>query len=188
MKKRYMLLLLYLGFLIFVDFHIETEHEFSFISTSGAPSVIELHNYGNSKMAYGRKYLIRTRSDTSPYWLVAHIVMDDPNNVVKISAKRGNEWVFNVYGKDFDLSKENIIAEDMVSYISISYSERPYHGHDNGYYTLHFSQLEIEDDNPLSIKVTYTNELGDEIVDEIKTIRSERRDWGFFLIDGFMSV
>ncbi len=180
MKKRYIILLLFVAFEIFTDFYVETRHNFSFVPSSEAPSIIELHNYGISRNAYGRKYLIRTRSDISPYWLVVHIVIDDPNKVIKISAKRGNEWVFNAFGDDIDPSEDNIVAEDMVSYISISYSECPYHGHDNGYYTLHFSQLEIEDDNPLSIKITYTNELGDEIVDEIKAVRSESRDWGFF--------
>lgn len=184
MKKRYILLGLLVADIVLVDLHIEEHHDVTFDSSTDQ-SIVELHNYGNERSVSGRKYLIRRQIDQPPYFIVSDIVLNGPEKMKSISARNNDEELFSTTYDQFKALTDDVIFEDLTRKIFLSYAD---YYHEDGYYNLQFSRVYFTADNPLKITVSYLDDDGNEVIEDVTTEIKLRHRWSSFTFDGMMGV
>ncbi|MEZ5759194.1 MAG: hypothetical protein R3D86_13320 [Emcibacteraceae bacterium] len=184
MKKRYIALILFLLFEIFVDLQIEVHNDLYFEDGVENPK-IELFNYYNSNWEDTRKYLIRHYVAEPPYTIVTHIILDDPAKLKSISATIDQEVLFDLDYDQITTLPDGVIVDEKkdgftLRKYTLDYSNQSYHP--DGYYTLYFERVFFDNDHPLIISITYLDNDGREVTETAVTKYKTRKEWTNFYI------
>ncbi|MBL4602279.1 MAG: hypothetical protein JKY84_06020 [Emcibacteraceae bacterium] len=179
MKKRYIFLLFILGIWVFFVFRFQEYHDVYFNKQSNE-TVFEMYRDYSIKERDSRVFLLRKISEAEPYSLIVHIVLDDPKVFKSLLVKTADENFFDVTAWQLNNMPNNVIFQDMTRKYTLSYSTRD--DHEGGYFSLYFNRIYFTGDMPLTFKLIYLNDDGEDVIDEVETVIKLRQEWSMFFL------